>query len=221
VQDIKRTVLNLALFVSTIASWKGIWDFQDTSDMPWWQSVGIGIVVYILRFKVDDLLDTHEVNQTRNPKPQTRNPETTNAKCETPSPKPTNPRPEVSCGYTRAPEMLAVPVLGVRDSTMCTIHRRQVRKVDHYTLHPTPYTPHPTPHTIHPSQVHNEDWFEIFSEMPALSLETANQYGKIYLTSGSPRPPLLFPSTSSPLTDLLSSYVAQVPLDLLSSYRLS
>jgi hypothetical protein len=28
--------------------------------MPWWLSVSVGILVYILRFKVDDVLDTHD-----------------------------------------------------------------------------------------------------------------------------------------------------------------
>ena len=28
--------------------------------MPWWLSVWVGILVYILRFKVDDVLDTHD-----------------------------------------------------------------------------------------------------------------------------------------------------------------
>ena len=32
--------------------------------------------------------------------------------------------------------------------------------------------------------VHNEDWFELFSEMPELSWGTAGEYGKIYLSSG-------------------------------------
>ena len=55
--DIKRTLLNVGLFVSHIAGWKGIWDFQDTwhgEGMPWYASVGIGVVVYLMRFKVDD-----------------------------------------------------------------------------------------------------------------------------------------------------------------------
>ena len=63
--DIKRTLLNVGLFVSHIAGWKGIWDFQDTwngEGMPWYASVGIGVVVYVMRFKVDDLLDTHDVH---------------------------------------------------------------------------------------------------------------------------------------------------------------
>ena len=63
--DIKRTLLNVGLFVSHIAGWKGIWDFQDTwhgEGMPWYASVGIGVVVYLMRFKVDDLLDTHDVH---------------------------------------------------------------------------------------------------------------------------------------------------------------
>lgn len=102
VLDIQRTLLNMGLFVATIGSWKGIWDFQDKSclwppgpcegGMPWWTSVTIGILVYIMRFKVDDILDTHDV--------------------------------------------------------------------------------------------HNEDWFELFSEMPELSWGTAGEYGKIYLSSG-------------------------------------
>jgi len=104
VLDIKRTILNIGLFVFTIGSWKGIWDAQDKTclwpwppgpcpgGMQWWTSVTIGIMVYIMRFKVDDILDTHDV--------------------------------------------------------------------------------------------HDEDWFELFSQMPQLSLGTAGEYGKIYLSSG-------------------------------------
>jgi len=62
VLDIKRTLLNIGLFVATIAGWKGIWDAQDTNQLPWWTSVGIGIFVYVMRFKVDDVLDTHDVH---------------------------------------------------------------------------------------------------------------------------------------------------------------
>jgi len=92
VLDIKRTFLNIGLFVFTIGGWKGVWDAQDVNNLPWWLSVSVGILVYILRFKVDDVLDTHDV--------------------------------------------------------------------------------------------HSEDWFELFSEMPELSLKTFGEYGKIYLSSG-------------------------------------
>ncbi|EKX48211.1 hypothetical protein GUITHDRAFT_105818 [Guillardia theta CCMP2712] len=56
VLDIQRTLLNCGLFVSTIAGWK------DQNGLSWYTSVGIGICMYIFRYKVDDILDTHDVH---------------------------------------------------------------------------------------------------------------------------------------------------------------
>jgi len=62
VLDVQRTLINIAIFLSTIAGWKGLWDIQDQY-LTSYYSLGIGAALYFLRVKVDDILDTHDVHE--------------------------------------------------------------------------------------------------------------------------------------------------------------